>query len=109
MPRPSNVLRCIACLTIFVALAACASTAEQKSPGEYVDDAALTAKVKTAIFQEPTLKSLQIDVTTYRGVVQLGGFVDNPDMIAKAGEVASKVPGVKEVKNNLQVKPAPVK
>ena len=82
----------------------CASTAKQESTGEYIDDAAITTKVKTAIFNEPTLKVFDISVETYKGVVQLSGFVDSSANVAKASEVARAVSGVGSVKNNLRVK-----
>lgn len=82
----------------------CASTAKQESTGEYIDDAAITTKVKTAILNEATLKVFQINVETYKGVVQLSGFVDSPPAVAKAGEVARAVGGVQSVKNDLRVR-----
>ncbi|WP_242393280.1 BON domain-containing protein [Anaeromyxobacter oryzisoli] len=82
----------------------CASTRTRESAGEYVDDSAITAKVKAAILQDPALKSLQISVKTYKGVVQLSGFVDSKDMVEKAGKVAGQVSGVRDVKNSLTVK-----
>lgn len=85
-------------------LAACSSTPRQESTGEYVDSAAITTKVKTAILNEPTLKSMQISVETFKDAVQLSGFVDSSASRSKAGEVARNVEGVKSVKNDLVVK-----
>jgi osmotically-inducible protein OsmY len=85
-------------------LAGCASTPTQESAGEYLDDAALTAKVKASIFNDPTLKATEINVETFKGTVQLSGFVAQPADITKAGEVARGVKGVKEVKNDIRVK-----
>jgi osmotically-inducible protein OsmY len=85
-------------------LLSCSSTRTHESTGEYVDDSAITTKVKTAILGDPALKTLQISVTTYKGVVQLSGFVDSKEMVARAGEVAGQVSGVREVKNDLIVK-----
>ncbi len=82
----------------------CASTAKQESTGQYIDDAAITTKVKTAMFNEPTLKVFEIGVGTYKGVVQLSGFVDSSANVAKAGEVARAVGGVESVENNLRVR-----
>jgi len=88
-----------------VALATgCASTAEQESVGEYVDDTVLTTKVKTAIFNEPTLKSAEVNVETFKGVVQLSGFVSSAAAIGKAVEVTRGVAGVKSVKNDMRLK-----
>jgi osmotically-inducible protein OsmY len=94
------------CLAISaVSLTGCASTATSKSAGEYVDDAAITSKVKTSLIKDPVVKALQVDVDTYKGVVSLSGFVDNQDQIRRAGEIASQVVGVREVRNNLTIKP----
>ncbi|MBP7063153.1 BON domain-containing protein [Ferrovibrio sp.] len=86
------------------ALAACSSTPRQESTGEYVDSAAITTKVKAAILNEPSLKSLQISVETFKDAVQLSGFVDSSASRAKAGEITRNVEGVKSVKNDLVVK-----
>jgi osmotically-inducible protein OsmY len=82
----------------------CASTRTHESPGEYIDNSVITTKVKGAILEEPSLKTLQISVKTYKGVVQLSGFVDSKDMVDRAGKVAGQVSGVREVKNDLNVK-----
>ncbi|NMM28789.1 MAG: BON domain-containing protein [Glaciimonas sp.] len=87
-----------------VALAGCASTAKQEGTGEYVDDAVITTKVKAAIFNEPTLKSTEINVETFKGTVQLGGFVSSQAAINMAAEIARGVKGVKSVKNDMRVK-----
>jgi osmotically-inducible protein OsmY len=76
-----------------------------KSPGEYLDDKVVTARVKKAIFDEPTLKSSEISVETYKGVVQLSGFVSSKDDIRTAVEVTRGVKGVSSVKNDMRVKP----
>lgn len=82
----------------------CASTAKQESTGEYIDDATITAKVKTAIFNEPSLKVAQINVDTYKSVVQLSGFVNSSADMSKAASVARSVSGVASVKNDIQIK-----
>jgi len=82
----------------------CASTSKQEGTGEYVDDTVLTTKVKTAIFNEPTLKSSEINVETFKGVVQLSGFVSSQADINKAVAIAREVSGVKSVKNDMRVK-----
>jgi osmotically-inducible protein OsmY len=86
------------------AVAGCASTSTKEGTGEYIDDSVLTAKVKAGIFNEPTLKTMEINVETFKGVVQLSGFVLQPGDIAKAGSVARSVQGVTSVKNDLRVK-----
>lgn len=88
-------------LSVFVG---CAATQKQTSTGQYFDDSVITTKVKAAIFNEPTLKTLQINVKTYKGVVQLSGFVDSPTSVTRAGEVAGSVEGVVSLKNDLIVK-----
>jgi len=82
----------------------CASTAKQEGTGEYVDDTVLTGKVKSAIFAEPTLKSAEINVETFKGAVQLSGFVSSAANEAKAVQVARAVDGVKSVKNDMRLK-----
>ena len=82
----------------------CASTPRQEGTGEYVDDTVLTGKVKSAIFAEPTLKSAEINVETFKGAVQLSGFVSSAANEAKAVQVARSVDGVKSVKNDMRLK-----
>ncbi|MEI8593472.1 BON domain-containing protein [Photobacterium sp. SP02] len=82
----------------------CGSTASRQGTGEYFDDSVITTKVKAAIFNDPQLQSLEISVETFRGVVQLSGFVASEASIQKAGSLAKGVPGVKSVDNNLSVK-----
>lgn len=82
----------------------CASTATQESTGEYFSDATITAKVKAAILNEPDLKSTEINVETFKGVVQLSGFVSSQAAVQRAGEVARGVKGVKRVQNDLRLK-----
>jgi len=96
-----SLLICIGLIAVFVG---CASTPKREGTGEYVDDAAITTKVKAAILNEPTLKVFQINVETFKGEVQLSGFVDAAQSVKKAGEVARGVKGVKSVKNSLIVK-----
>ena len=82
----------------------CASTEKQEGTGEYVDDTVITGKVKTAIFNEPTLKSAEINVETFKGVVQLSGFVSSVAAENTAVVVARNVAGVKSVKNDMRLK-----
>lgn len=90
---------------LIVALAmGCASTPKHEGTGEYIDDTVLTTKVKAAIFNEPTLKSAEINVETFKGVVQLSGFVSSAAAEQKAVEVARGVAGVKSVKNDMRLK-----
>jgi osmotically-inducible protein OsmY len=89
---------------LLASLLGCASTAKHEGTGEYVDDSVITTKVKAAIFNEPSLKSAEINVETFKGVVQLSGFVSSSSEISKAAEVARGVQGVKSVKNDMRVK-----
>jgi osmotically-inducible protein OsmY len=82
----------------------CATQSDPQKPGAYMDDSWLTTKVKTAILNEPSLKVLQINVETYKGEVQLSGFVDSAASRTKAVEVARAVEGVTSVKNNMQLR-----
>ena len=85
-------------------VAGCASTPTKEGTGEYFDDTVITTKVKSAILNEPTLKVAEINVETFKGVVQLSGFVASPAASAKAVEVTRAVGGVKSVKNDMRVK-----
>jgi osmotically-inducible protein OsmY len=89
---------------LMVAFVACASTSKQESTGEYVDDSVITTKVKSLLAADDFLKSFQIGVETYKGTVQLSGFVGSQKAVDKAVEIARSVQGVKSVKNNLIVK-----
>jgi len=91
-------------LMLIATLVACASTSKQEGAGEYVDDSVITTKIKSLLAADNFLKSFQISVETYKGTVQLSGFVDSQKAVDKAGEIASGVKGVKSVKNNLNVK-----
>ncbi len=82
----------------------CASTPKHESTGEYVDDSVITVKVKAAIVAEPTLKAAEINVETFKGQVQLSGFVHDAADVVKASEVARNVDGVKSIVNSLVVK-----
>lgn len=82
----------------------CASTEKKESVGQYVDDAVITTSVKAAILNEPTLKVAEINVETFKGVVQLSGFVRSEDSMAKAVSIARGVNGVKSVKNDMRLK-----
>lgn len=89
---------------VFMSILGCASTTKSEGVGEYIDDSVITTKVKAAIFNEPTLKATEINVETYKGVVQLSGFVRSQSNINRAEEVARGVKGVKSVKNDMRVK-----
>jgi hyperosmotically inducible periplasmic protein len=90
-------------IVVALMIGACSATRTQESPGEVIDDSTLTAKVKAALIADPVTKAGDINVETYRGVVQLAGFVDSAAEKSKATEVARGVSGVKEVRNDLRV------
>lgn len=90
-----------------LALSACATDSSRRSAGEFGSDAALTSKVKTAIASDAGLSSAgAINVQSYRGVVQLSGFVDSPEKIERAAKAARGVEGVRTVENNIHVRPS---
>jgi osmotically-inducible protein OsmY len=82
----------------------CASITKSEGTGEYLDDSVITTKVKAAVFNEPTLKATEINVETYKGIVQLSGFVSSQSDINRAEEVARDVKGVKSIINDMRVK-----
>ena len=82
----------------------CAATSTRESTGEYVDDAAVTAKVKAAMLDQPSLKSFAIHVATVRGTVYLSGVVGSRSSIDEAVRIARGIAGVKAVKNDLRVR-----
>ena len=104
MKQISKYLSAVFLAVLLVTTVGCASTAKQEGTGEYVDDAVITSKVKAAIFNEPTLKTFEINVETFKGVVQLSGFVSSPASISKAAAVTRTVKGVVSVKNDIRVK-----
>jgi len=95
---------CLVLIVFVAALAACASTSQKSSTGEYVDDTVITTKVKSLLAADDFLKSFQISVETYKGVVQLSGFVNSRSAVNKAVEIAESVQGVQSVENDLIVK-----
>jgi len=98
--RPTAFLSAL----MFVSLVGCASTATQEGTAEYIDDTLITTKVKAAVLNEPSLKSREINVETFKGVVQLSGFVGSQADIDTAVAVARNVAGVKSVNNNMNLK-----
>jgi osmotically-inducible protein OsmY len=104
MKKRNIVIHCLVLLMLTATFVACASTAKHESTGEYVDDSVITTKVKSLLAKDDFLKSFQIGVETYKGTVQLSGFVASQQAIDKAGEIAHSVKGVTSVKNDLVVK-----
>ena len=104
MKKRNIVIRCLVLLMLIATFAACASTRTRESTGEYIDDSVITTKVKSLLAADDFLKSFQISVETYKGSVQLSGFVSSQQAVDKAGQIARSVKGVKSVKNDLIVK-----
>ena len=104
MKKRNIFIHCLLLLLIIATFAACGSTAKQTSPGEYVDDSVITTKIKSLLATDDFFKSFQIGVETYKGTVQLSGFVNSQQAVNKAGEIVRSVKGVTSVKNNLVVK-----
>ncbi|MRR07233.1 MAG: BON domain-containing protein [Deltaproteobacteria bacterium] len=104
MVQLNRILKFMVCLALITSFIGCASTRTKEGTGEYVDDTVITTKVKSAILTHPDLKVMQINLETFKGVVQLSGFVNSKESVTKAGEVARSVKGVTGVKNNLIVK-----
>lgn len=103
MPRSFG--KSLAAFALLVALSGCSMISGRETPGQYMDDTAITTSVKAKILAEGSLKVLQINVETMQGTVQLSGFVDSKKSAAKAIDLARKVEGVKSVQNNLVVRP----
>jgi osmotically-inducible protein OsmY len=97
-------LAAIAGVLLLATAMGCASTSKQEGTGEYVDDTVITTKVKAAILNDPALKSAEINVETFKGTVQLSGFVTNQAAVNQAVVVARAVGGVKSVKNDMRIK-----
>ena len=104
MKKRSGLIGSLILIMFIAALVACASTSKRESTGEYVDDSVITAKVKSQLAADDFLKSFQISVETFKGTVQLSGFVNTIKAVDKADEIARSVKGVKNVKNDLIVK-----
>jgi len=104
MKKRNIVIHCLLLLMLIVSFVACASTSKQESAGEYVDDSVITTKVKSLLAADDFLKSFQISVETYKGVVQLSGFVGSQKAVDTAVQIARGVTGVRSVKNSLIVK-----
>lgn len=104
MKHLNKYLSAVFLAVTLVSVVGCSSTPKQEGTGEYIDDSVITAKVKAAILNEPSLKVTEINVETFKGVVQLSGFVSSQADINKAVEVARSVKGVSSVKNDMRVK-----
>lgn len=99
-----NRINLILAVVVLTLMMGCASTAKKEGTGEYIDDSIITTKVKAAILNEPTLKSTEISVKTFKGVVEMSGFVNTKAEINKAFDLARGVRGVTGIKNEMHVK-----
>jgi hypothetical protein len=104
MKKRNVVIHFLMLLMLIATFAACAATRTHESTGEYVDDSVITAKVKSQLAEDDFLKSFQIGVESFKGTVQLSGFVNSQKAVDKAVEITKGVKGVKSVKNDLIVK-----
>ena len=98
------VLKGMLLTAVLAAAVGCSSTPTQEGTGEYLDDTWITTRIKAAMFNESTLKAAEINVETFKGDVQLSGFVNSAEDISKALELARATKGVKSVKNDMRVK-----
>jgi hyperosmotically inducible protein len=102
---PLKLVHCLLIsLVLVVSLTGCAGGKKLESTGEYFDDIAITTKVKASILENSQLSIMQINVETFKGIVQLSGFVNSNEISAKAADVAKTVKGVKKVNNSLVIK-----
>jgi osmotically-inducible protein OsmY len=85
-------------------LGACAGSQTRQSTGEHLDDATITARVKAEFVADETVDALDIQVETFKGVVQLSGFADSQRQIDRAGQIARNTPGVQSVRNDVRLK-----
>ena len=97
----ARLTRILAAAFVALALAACASTDKREGTGEYFDDSVLTTKVKAALLKDPAVSGLAVNVETFKGVVQLSGFVKTSAERSRAAELARAVAGVKQVRNDI--------
>ena len=95
---------CLVTVAVFGTTAGCTGTATRQSTGEMIDDTAITAKVKAALVSDDLVRARDVQVETFRGIVQLSGFVDTAEQKTQAERIASKIDGVYSVKNNITVK-----
>lgn len=104
MKKPIGILFSVFFLALSLTLAGCSSTSTSQTPGEYLDDSAITTKVKAAILNDPDVNVMEVSVETYDGDVQLSGFVSSEADATRAVQIARDVEGVKSVSNNMQLR-----
>ena len=104
MKKRNIVIHFLVLLMLIAAFVACASTPKHEGTGEYIDDSVITTKVKSLLAADDFLKSFEISVESFKGTVQLSGFVNSQKAVDKAGEIVRSVKGVNSIKNNLIVR-----
>jgi hyperosmotically inducible periplasmic protein len=104
MKKRNKMISCFAILLMIAGIAACAPQEQRRATGEYLDDASITTRVKSAFAADDLVSTFDISVETFRGTVQLSGFVDSENVIRRAGDIARDVQGVQAVQNNLMVR-----
>lgn len=102
IPRRFSIL--VLAAAALTGVVGCTSTPTQESTGQYLDDTAITTRVKTAIFNDASLKSAEINVETFKGVVQLSGFVNSAADIQNAVRLVQSISGVRSVRNDMRLK-----
>jgi len=104
MKRRSTAAALLAALMAAAVVTGCSSTPTQQSAGEAVDDGVVTAKVRAALVADPVTKAHQINVETFKGTVQLSGFVESDEARSRALQLARNVDGVRKVKDAMEVR-----
>jgi len=102
--KQTKIFSAFLLIAVFAFVVGCASKPKQEGTGEYIDDTVITTKVKAAILGESSLKSSEINVETFKGVVQLSGFVNSAADINKVVDVTRRIEGVKSIKNDMRLK-----
>jgi hyperosmotically inducible protein len=100
-----SLYKAVAALALIGSVAACDAISGKETAGQYVDDATITTRVRTAFAQDPVVKAREVGVETLRSEVQLSGFVRTNDEAVRAAQIAQNTPGVRAVRNNIQVRP----
>jgi len=104
MKHINKYLSAIFLAATLTSMVGCASTSSHEGTGQYFDDSVITAKVKAALIEDPTTKAIEINVETFKGTVQLSGFVSSQAAVYRAVELARNVNGVKAVTNQMRLK-----
>jgi hyperosmotically inducible periplasmic protein len=104
MKKMNKIISCLAIFLMIAGIAACAPQEQRRATGEYIDDAGITTRVKSALAADDLVSTFDVSVETFRGTVQLSGFVDSENVIKRAGDIAKDIEGVQAVQNNLMVR-----